>query len=119
MRTATVWATCCATAWWNSTVSRSANGGTTWRDFAQSRLSDAERAGVQRRHATYYRDVLAELNKIYRTGGGENVSRGLAVFGRERANIQVGRDWAKAHASDDAAAAQLLSDYGPVEFYFM
>jgi NB-ARC domain len=86
------------------------------RDFAQLRLNDAERAGTQRRHAVYYRGLLA-VAEIYRTNGDENMSRARTLFGLDRANILAARDWAAAHASDDEAAAQLKNDYAPVEFY--
>jgi len=43
--------------------------------------------------------------------GREEISKGLALFDRERANIEAGQAWAATHAKTDDEAARLCSEY--------
>ena len=86
--------------------------------FADSRLSDDERAAAQRRHAEHYKAVLAAADDLYLQGGEETL-RGLALFDAERQNIQAGQEWAAAHAGEDQEADQLCSAYGSAGAYVL
>jgi tetratricopeptide (TPR) repeat protein len=61
-------------------------------------------ASARKRHAARYCGVLAEANKLY-VEGGERL--GLALFDRERRNIETGQDWTADYARSDPAAATL------------
>lgn len=78
--------------------------------FAEARLTDEERAGVQKRHADHYRDVAAEANDLYLRGGDE-LKRGIELFDLEWPNIHAGHSWAVRHANDDDTAARLSVEY--------
>jgi tetratricopeptide (TPR) repeat protein len=80
------------------------------RDFAHARLTSGERAEAERRHAALYVGVARAANDFYLKGG-ENVTRGLALFDAEWANIQAGQAWAAAHAPQSDDAARLCSAY--------
>ncbi len=80
------------------------------RDFAHARLTSVERAEAERRHAAHYVEVAGAADKLYLKGG-EGVTRGLALFDAEWANIQAGQAWAAAHAEGDEEAARLCSNY--------
>jgi tetratricopeptide (TPR) repeat protein len=62
------------------------------------------------RHAEHYRGVLGTANDLYLKGGAQVVS-GLALFDRERRNIETGQAWAAGAALDDPAAARLCVSY--------
>lgn len=80
------------------------------RVFAGSRLSDAERDAGARWHAEHYQRALAAANALYLKGGDEIV-RGLALFDRDRANIESGQAWAAANTESDESAAILCIAY--------
>jgi tetratricopeptide (TPR) repeat protein len=62
------------------------------------------------RHAGHYRGVLAAANDLYLEGRAQVVS-GLALFDRERRNIETGQAWAAEAAADDPAAIRLCASY--------
>jgi tetratricopeptide (TPR) repeat protein len=79
--------------------------------FADSKLSDKERAVGHKRHARYYEDVLFLADKLYLQGG-EALGRGLALFDLEWENIQAGHDWITAQGVQaDEDIAQLAITY--------
>jgi tetratricopeptide (TPR) repeat protein len=63
--------------------------------FADSKLSDEERAVGHKRHAIHYMEVLATADNLYLQGG-ESLSRGLALFDLEWRNIEAGHAWVAA-----------------------
>jgi hypothetical protein len=65
----------------------------------------ARLAAARGRHAEHYRGVLEAANDLYRKGG-EQVVSGLALFDRERRNIETGQAWAAEAAADDPAAVR-------------
>jgi tetratricopeptide (TPR) repeat protein len=77
------------------------------RIFAATRLEDA--GTVRLRHARHYAAVADEASDQYNRGGPALIA-GLALFDRERAQIDAGWAWALAHAGDEATDA-LLGDY--------
>jgi tetratricopeptide (TPR) repeat protein len=62
------------------------------------------------RHAGHYLGVLEAAQDLYLKGGAKVVS-GLALFDRERRNIETGQAWAAEAAVDDPAAARLCVSY--------
>jgi tetratricopeptide (TPR) repeat protein len=71
----------------------------------------AERlTAARRRHAGHYQGVLTAANDLYLKGGTQVVS-GLALFDRERRNIETGQAWAAEAAADDPAAAHMCVNY--------
>ncbi len=87
------------------------------RDFAESRLQRA-RAEAEKRHAEHYKRVLAAANVMYLEGGDDTL-RGLALFDRERANIEAGQAWAAANAEENETAARLASAYPDAGVYVL
>ena len=85
---------------------------------AGARLAGGEEIEGRRRHSVYYRDLLAEADRLYRQGG-DSIPRGLTLFDREWPNVEAGRRWAEAHADDDADAAELLSSYPDAGIHFL
>jgi tetratricopeptide (TPR) repeat protein len=80
------------------------------RVFANSRLSQDEHNVSAHRHAEHYQRVLAAANALYLNGGIESL-RGLAIFDRERANIELGEEWAATRVESDESAAILCLAY--------
>jgi tetratricopeptide (TPR) repeat protein len=80
------------------------------RVFADSRCSDEERTGAQRRYAWHYLDVLAQAQTLYLQGGSA-LLRGLRLFDLEWANIRAGQAWAAGQAAGDQASAELAFWY--------
>ncbi len=80
------------------------------RVFADSRCSEEERAGAQRRHAEHYVGVLEQADALYLQGG-PALFRGLRLVDREWANIRAGQAWAADHAAGDQAGAELAFGY--------
>jgi tetratricopeptide (TPR) repeat protein len=76
---------------------------------APANLAARLRAARQR-HAEHYCGVLAAADDLYLKGG-EQVVLGLALFGRERRNIETGQTWAAGCGADDPAAARLCVRY--------
>ena len=88
------------------------------RVFAGSRLGDAEGETARRRHAEHYRGVLAMADELYQEGG-DDILRGLALFDRERSNVEAGQAWAAANADDDDASARLCSAFADAGVYVL
>jgi len=65
---------------------------------------------ARRRHAEHYQHVLEAADHIYIMGGAHMLS-GLALFDRERPNIETGQAWATSNATEDLAAARLCLSY--------
>jgi tetratricopeptide (TPR) repeat protein len=80
------------------------------RVFADSRCSEEERTGAQRRHAEHYRGVLAQAQALYLKGGLALLS-GLGLVDLEWANIRAGQAWAVDHAAGDQASAEAAFRY--------
>jgi tetratricopeptide (TPR) repeat protein len=77
--------------------------------FAEQRLSAEERATAQKRHAAHYLRVITAADELYKKGG-ESVTKGLALFDAEWANIEAGHAWAARNAeSDDDVAKWCLA----------
>jgi hypothetical protein len=57
----------------------------------------ARLTAARMRHAEYYRGVLAVADDLYLKGG-ELVLSGLALFDRERRNIETGQAWTAGRA---------------------
>jgi tetratricopeptide (TPR) repeat protein len=70
----------------------------------------ARLTAARRRHAEYYCGLLAAADKLYLKGG-DQVALGLALFDRERHNIESGRAWAAGGVLADPAAARLCVGY--------
>ena len=88
------------------------------RDFAATRLDAGAATEASRRHATHYASVLRGANKLYMAGG-DGVLQGLAIFERERWNVDTGHSWALSHAKGDQVAARLCSDYPDAGAYIL
>ena len=80
--------------------------------FAVRRLGrDAEQShAVYRRHAEHFRGVLAAADKLYRKHG-DSTFAGLALFDRERPNIEAGFRWAREQSGADDRLARLCIAY--------
>jgi tetratricopeptide (TPR) repeat protein len=76
--------------------------------FADTKLTNAERATGEKRYVTHYNDVLVVANKLYEEGGAALI-RGLALFDVEWNNIQAGHDWI---AAQDIEADKDLARLG-------
>jgi tetratricopeptide (TPR) repeat protein len=70
----------------------------------------ARLTAARQRHAEHYCGVLAAADDLYLKGGAQ-VVRGLALFDRERRNIETGQAWAAGCAADDPTAARLCVNY--------
>jgi tetratricopeptide (TPR) repeat protein len=70
----------------------------------------ARLTAARRRHAEHYCGVLAAADDLYLKGG-ERVVLGLALFDRERSNIEVGQAWAACGVEADPVAARLATKY--------
>src|SRR5215204_2650063 len=87
--------------------------------FADEKLSAEERAVVQKRFATHYKDVLAAAKELYKKGG-ESVLRGLAFFDLEWGNIQAGHASVAAQTdADDADVTRLGMTYPDAGMYIL
>lgn len=87
--------------------------------FADSKLVDEERAVGHKRHATYYRYVLALTKTLYKEGD-EALARGLALFDLEWSNIQAGHAWLVSKGIDsDENIAQLGMTYPDAGVYVL
>src|SRR5229473_6964719 len=80
------------------------------RDFTASHLDDPARPAAQNRHAAYYKNVLAEADRLFLQGGAA-IGQGLALFDTEWANIRTGQAWAAANAALADSAARLCAEY--------
>ena len=88
------------------------------RIFANSRLSVADRATLQQRHAAHYETVLRAADDLYLKGG-ENIKQGLASFDAERGNIEAGQAWAEGQIDNLPDATKLCSDYAGAVVYVL
>jgi tetratricopeptide (TPR) repeat protein len=80
------------------------------REFAGEKITAAEQAEAQRRHAEHFLEVLRSAGSLYQEGGQES-RLGLALFDREWSNIRTGQTWAAAQFQDHEEAADLCSGY--------
>jgi hypothetical protein len=78
----------------------------------------ARLTAARRRHAEHYRGVFAAADDLYLQGGAQ-VVLGLALFDRERHNIETGQAWAAEAAADDPAAARLCVSYPDAGAYLL
>jgi tetratricopeptide (TPR) repeat protein len=78
------------------------------RVYADSRQSNTEREASGRRHAEYYRGVLAKANNMFLN---KEPIAGLALFDREWENIREGQAWAAKRAPRAIDAARLCQAY--------
>lgn len=81
------------------------------RVYADSCLSDSERAAAQERHASHYETVLKAANELFLVDR-TSVLRGLTLFDNEWVNIQTGQAWAEAKKTESAEAMRLCVGYG-------
>ncbi|MBI3241902.1 MAG: tetratricopeptide repeat protein [Chloroflexi bacterium] len=86
--------------------------------FANSRLSAADRATLQQRHATHYETVLRAAKELYKKGG-DDIKQGLTAFDAERGNIEAGQAWAVGQIDNLPDAAKLCSDYADAGVYVL
>ena len=86
--------------------------------FAGARMSEVERTGSQRLHATHFLNVLGAANDLYKQGN-EALKQGLVLFGLESTNIEAGQRWSAGHAGEDDAAASLCAQYPLAGVYLL
>src|SRR5262249_29833847 len=86
------------------------------RVFASSRLLEdgaalqLEGEGAGWRHSEYFQEQLSRADELYEKGG-EKIVEGLALFDRERANIEAGQAWAAMRMKENRKAARLVAEY--------
>ncbi|MDQ3255838.1 MAG: hypothetical protein M3R15_18405, partial [Acidobacteriota bacterium] len=80
------------------------------RDFADTRLSTAEREQAGLHHAAHYLQILSTAGDLYEKGN-EAIAEGLSLFDNERVNIEAGQEWAATRFPGDEQAAQLCNEY--------
>src|SRR5918998_359660 len=68
---------------------------------------------VMKRHAIYYKTVLATIEDLY-IKGGEATAQGLILLDTDSANIFAAWSWAEKHYEGDDEAAQLCLTYPDV-----
>ncbi len=78
--------------------------------FAASRQPDELKAVIQKRHSTYYRDLLSAADGLYLQGG-SGITEALKLFDRDWINIKAGQAWAEKNMDTDPAAAELCMSY--------
>ena len=83
--------------------------------FAQRQLekNEDESYSVGRSHAAYYLKVFEDANARYSTGSEASIE-GLALYDRERENINAGFRWSAANTDADEQAASFCSAYATV-----
>jgi tetratricopeptide (TPR) repeat protein len=87
--------------------------------FADSKLSDEERAIGHKRHVMHYKDVLADAKRLYKEGGAA-LLRGLTLFDLEWSNIEAGHAWVAAQGVEaDEEVARLGMIYPEVGHYVL
>lgn len=80
-------------------------------DVARNGLGESESGSftvASARHAAYYAALAHYADNLYREGG-EYIREGLALFDRERANIDAGWAWVQQHRADDTIDRLLLA----------
>ncbi|HEX6047541.1 MAG TPA: P-loop NTPase fold protein [Pyrinomonadaceae bacterium] len=78
--------------------------------FAQQRATPEEIEAVGYRHAVYYFLIVETAGALYRKAGSSSIE-GLALFDRDRQNIEAGFKWSAARTSSDKKAALLCNNY--------
>ncbi len=78
--------------------------------FASARQRDESREIIAARHSSYYKDLLAAADDHYLQGS-EGIQKGLALFDREEANINVGHAWSCKSLEVNSQAANLCMNY--------
>jgi tetratricopeptide (TPR) repeat protein len=78
--------------------------------FADARLTEQERLATKKSHATYFQDLLEQADKLYLKGREETI-QGLALFDKERENIEAGQRWSASQISIDIPATELSMGY--------
>jgi tetratricopeptide (TPR) repeat protein len=78
--------------------------------FTDACLDGTERLKVNKLHASYFLNLLAQIDELY-TAGGKEILNGLALFDLERENIEAGQRWAAAYLEEDNTATELSKDY--------
>lgn len=78
--------------------------------FAQRRLTESERQEIGKAHAAYYLEVVRLAGRLYREAG-DRLLNGLALFDRERENIDAGFEWSAARMTSGSDIARICSDY--------
>jgi tetratricopeptide (TPR) repeat protein len=97
--------------WWLHDLMRDLAGGHVATDAFVAPADLATRLTVARqRHAEHYCGLLAAAGDLY-IKGGAHVLSGLALFDRERRNIEEGQAWAAADIVADPARARLCVRY--------
>jgi tetratricopeptide (TPR) repeat protein/nucleoside phosphorylase len=81
-----------------------------FRLFAKNQISVAEDLSYEKRHATYYLELLERANN-FSLRGGASYQEGLDLFDRDRGNIAAGSEWAKNHADEDPQASEMCVQY--------
>lgn len=80
------------------------------RVFTASKLSTEELADFKLRHAKHYQTILTEGRNLVRRGGREHM-QGLALFDRERVNIEAGISTAEEIVHRDESVDALVLGY--------
>ncbi|MDX2029727.1 MAG: tetratricopeptide repeat protein [Blastocatellia bacterium] len=78
--------------------------------FAETRLTEEERALACQRHSAHYQSVLHEADALYEQGG-DLFKLGLDLVDMEWMNIQSGQVWAASNMTRDRAACELCNSY--------
>jgi tetratricopeptide (TPR) repeat protein len=86
------------------------------RFFASARQPDESRTIIAQRHSSYYKDLLAAADGLYRQGGA-GIQKGLALFDREEANIMAGHTWSCKSLEANYQASELCMDYPDAGVY--
>ena len=88
------------------------------RVFANAQLSEDDREDLKLYHAQHFCRVLAEADDLYLKGG-EQVVKGMALFDRERTNIETGQAWAASRSDAIPTAAELCIKYPNAGVYVL
>jgi hypothetical protein len=88
------------------------------RVFANAQLDEDEREALKLNHAQHFCQVLAEADDLYLKGG-EQIVKGMALFDRERTNIETGQAWAASRGETVPAAAELCIEYPNAGVYVL
>lgn len=78
--------------------------------FAESCLTEKERAVARHHHAAHYQSVLHEADALYEQGG-PLLKQGLDLVDMEWHNIQAGQVWAATHLESNRLACELCNSF--------
>ncbi|HMV49218.1 MAG TPA: tetratricopeptide repeat protein [Blastocatellia bacterium] len=78
--------------------------------FAESCLTEKERAIARHHHAAHYQSVLHEADALYEQGG-QFLKQGLDLVDMEWHNIQAGQVWAATHLETNRLACELCNSF--------